>query len=46
VPRQFLHAAELRFDHPRTGEPLHFRSELPPELAAVAAWAKETSHSS
>lgn len=40
VPRQFLHAAELRFTHPRTGEPLEFRSPLPPDLAAAAEWAR------
>lgn len=31
--RQFLHAAELRFRHPRTGHTLHFRAPLPSELA-------------
>jgi 23S rRNA pseudouridine1911/1915/1917 synthase len=40
VPRHFLHSAELRFVHPRTGEPLRFRSDLPPDLAAAAAWAE------
>jgi 23S rRNA pseudouridine1911/1915/1917 synthase len=30
--RYFLHAAELRFTHPRTGELLHFRSPLPADL--------------
>jgi 23S rRNA pseudouridine1911/1915/1917 synthase len=40
TPRQFLHAAELRFDHPRTGEALEFTAELPPDLAAVAEWAR------
>ena len=30
--RNFLHAALLEFAHPRTGEPLSLRSELPPEL--------------
>jgi len=40
TPRQFLHAAELSLRHPRTGEPLHFTSELPPDLAAVARWAR------
>jgi 23S rRNA pseudouridine1911/1915/1917 synthase len=40
VPRQFLHAAELRFTHPRTGEALTFLSPLPDDLAAVAAWAR------
>ena len=34
VPRQFLHAAELRFTHPRTGAPMRFESPLPPDLAA------------
>ena len=33
--RYFLHAAELRFTHPRTGEPLHFRSSLPAELSSL-----------
>jgi 23S rRNA pseudouridine1911/1915/1917 synthase len=42
VARQFLHAAELAFDHPRTGERLRFRSPLPPDLAAAARWARET----
>ncbi len=37
VPRLFLHAARLSFDHPRTGERLTFRAPLPPELAAVLA---------
>jgi len=30
--RNFLHAAELDFTHPRTGKPLEFRALLPPEL--------------
>lgn len=38
--RQFLHAAEIRFAHPRTGDPLEFRVDLPPDLAEVAAWAR------
>ena len=42
TPRQFLHAAELVFLHPVTGEPMHFRAPLPPDLAAVARWARET----
>jgi len=33
--RPFLHAAELGFDHPVTGERLRFTSPLPPELVAV-----------
>ncbi len=40
VPRQFLHAAELRFTHPRTGESIRFESPLPPDLAAAAEWAR------
>lgn len=40
VPRQFLHAAELAFDHPLTGERMRFRSPLPPDLAAAAEWAR------
>jgi 23S rRNA pseudouridine1911/1915/1917 synthase len=40
VPRQFLHAAELAFDHPATGERMRFRAELPEDLAAVARWAR------
>ena len=42
VPRPFLHAAELVFDHPVTGERLRFSSPLPPPLAEAAAWARET----
>jgi 23S rRNA pseudouridine1911/1915/1917 synthase len=40
VPRQFLHATELRFTHPRTGEAMRFDSPLPPDLAAAAEWAR------
>lgn len=43
VPRQFLHAAELAFKHPRTGAALRFESPLPDDLAAAAAWAHRTS---
>lgn len=43
VTRQFLHAAELRFRHPRTGEALVFTSVLPAELEAAAEWANTTS---
>ena len=32
--RQFLHAAELAFPHPITGERLELRSELPSDLAS------------
>jgi len=30
--RQALHAAELGFEHPRTGKLLHFSSPLPPDM--------------
>jgi 23S rRNA pseudouridine1911/1915/1917 synthase len=33
LPRNFLHAAELQFQQPRTGEQLSFAVPLPPELA-------------
>jgi 23S rRNA pseudouridine1911/1915/1917 synthase len=40
VPRQFLHATELRFIHPRTGNEMRFDSALPPDLAGPAEWAR------
>jgi len=39
--RQFLHAAELTFDHPDSHERVRFTSDLPPDLAAVAEWARK-----
>jgi 23S rRNA pseudouridine1911/1915/1917 synthase len=35
LKRHFLHAAELAFDHPTTGERLHFTSPMPAGLANV-----------
>lgn len=35
VGRQFLHAEQLGFRHPRTGEELRFTAPLPPELQAL-----------
>jgi 23S rRNA pseudouridine1911/1915/1917 synthase len=32
LPRNFLHAAELEFKHPRTGKVIALKSELPEEL--------------
>jgi 23S rRNA pseudouridine1911/1915/1917 synthase len=32
LARNFLHAAQLQFAHPRSGEPLAFSCPLPPEL--------------
>jgi 23S rRNA pseudouridine1911/1915/1917 synthase len=43
VGRPFLHAAELAFEHPESGERMRFQSPLPPELAEAARWARETS---
>ena len=37
LDRQALHAHILRLEHPVTGEQLHFRSELPADLAALRA---------
>jgi len=33
--RQFLHAAELGFRHPATGDPLKFMAAMPPELQSL-----------
>ncbi|HEX8709207.1 MAG TPA: RluA family pseudouridine synthase [Pyrinomonadaceae bacterium] len=33
--RQFLHAEQLGFRHPRTGERLRFTAQLPPELSEL-----------
>ena len=35
LPRPFLHAGTLGFDHPGTGEPMRFTEPLPTELQAV-----------
>jgi len=32
LPRHFLHASRIVFDHPRTGERVEFESPLPPDL--------------
>jgi 23S rRNA pseudouridine1911/1915/1917 synthase len=37
LERNFLHAAELELTHPRTGEPLHLTTQLPPELTEFLA---------
>jgi 23S rRNA pseudouridine1911/1915/1917 synthase len=36
-PRMFLHAIELGFSHPATGQDLHWTMPLPPDLVAVLA---------
>lgn len=38
VPRQFLHARRLEFDHPRTGERMVLEAPLPPDLQGVLDW--------
>jgi 23S rRNA pseudouridine1911/1915/1917 synthase len=40
VPRQFLHATRLSFDHPETGRRMRFEAPLPEDLAAAAEWAR------
>jgi 23S rRNA pseudouridine1911/1915/1917 synthase len=40
VPRQFLHAAELRFTHPFTGAEMRFHAPLPGDLQRVVRWAR------
>ena len=36
-PRQALHAARLGFNHPRTGRPLHFAADPPPDMQELLA---------
>jgi 23S rRNA pseudouridine1911/1915/1917 synthase len=43
VKRQFLHAVELAFAHPVSGQPLQFSAPLPEDLARAAEWARRTS---
>ncbi len=44
APRQLLHAAELRFEHPVTGAALVLRSDWPPDLHAALAEAASDAH--
>lgn len=37
LQRQWLHASELGFIHPRSGEMVHFASPIPPDLAQALA---------
>jgi 23S rRNA pseudouridine1911/1915/1917 synthase len=40
MPRQALHAEQLAFDHPITGEKLAFKSPLPQDfLDLLKAWS-------
>ena len=45
TPRQFLHAAELRFRHPRSGAEMRFQAPLPVDLQSVADWAHQSARS-
>ncbi len=40
APRPFLHAHQLSFRHPGTGEKVSYSSALPPDLSAVLAEAR------
>jgi 23S rRNA pseudouridine1911/1915/1917 synthase len=40
LERQFLHASQLSFKHPASGEPMIFSSPLPPDLAAALDLAR------
>ena len=40
LQRQFLHAAELAFEHPASGEPMRFTSALPDDLEAALVLAR------
>jgi len=42
LPRNFLHAAELQFAHPRTGAVVQFTSPLPPQLQHFLAALQST----
>ncbi len=37
LPRQALHSASLRLQHPASGQELHFSAPLPPAIAALMA---------
>lgn len=39
-PRQFLHATQIEFAHPITGQPLTFTSPLPEDLQKALAWCQ------
>jgi len=39
--RQLLHASDLVFRHPVTGEEMHFRAPLPADFAGVVEWARD-----
>ena len=41
APRVMLHAAELGFVHPVSGEALRFSSPLPADMLRVLAWLRK-----
>ena len=43
--RQFLHAAELTFVHPASGERMSFAAPLPADLEGIVTWARSTPES-
>lgn len=43
VPRQALHAEEIRFVHPRTGDAMVVRSPLPPDLEGLLIGLRQAS---
>ena len=42
LPRQMLHAWQLGFSHPRTGEPVAFESPLPEDMRELLAKLRES----
>lgn len=42
VPRQFLHACHLEFNHPKTGERMEFDSKLPADLERALGILEKT----
>lgn len=45
APRVMLHAAELGFEHPATGEAMRWESELPADMQEMIAFARGTARS-
>ncbi len=40
LPRQALHAKELGFEHPESGESMHFTTPLPADMALIAGFLR------
>ncbi len=43
IERVYLHASELAFEHPQSGEPLNFSAEMPDDFSDMIAHLKEGS---